>query len=82
MKFHQEKEGCSPPNFQENLQSLHLCVCVCVFVSSFPLCIVKFVDENLWLNLTIGNLCLCSRRFSGQAFVFICTGGIINYVWH
>jgi hypothetical protein len=47
MKFHQEKEGCSPPNFQENLQSLHLCVCVCVFVSSFPLCIVKFVDEKL-----------------------------------
>jgi len=82
MKFHQEKEGCSAPQISRDFKVL--CVCVCVFVSSFPLCIVKFVDENLWLNLAIGNLCLCSRCFCGQAFVFICTGGalgeIINYM--
>lgn len=54
-----------------------LCTCVCV--SSFPLCIVKFVDENLWLTLAIGkNVCAPGVFVAKHLFLFVLVGLLVR----
>lgn len=70
-----KKKPAQPPNFQETLQSLHLCVCVC----SFSLCIVKFVDENLWLNLLEIYVCAPCILVAKHLFLFVLVGLLIMW---